>query len=58
MNLPNQLTVLRILMIPIFMIVALVPLNWGSLDIIGVNLEVTQLVAAIIFAVASITDWL
>ncbi|MBO0479937.1 CDP-diacylglycerol--glycerol-3-phosphate 3-phosphatidyltransferase [Vagococcus fluvialis] len=58
MNLPNQLTVLRILMIPIFMIVALVPLNWGSLDIMGVNLEVTQLVAAIIFAVASITDWL
>lgn len=58
MNLPNQLTVLRILMIPIFMIVALVPLNWGSLDMIGVNLEVTQLVAAIIFAVASITDWL
>lgn len=58
MNLPNQLTVLRILMIPIFMIVALVPLNWGSLDMMGVNLEVTQLVAAIIFAVASITDWL
>lgn len=58
MNLPNQLTVLRILMIPIFMIVALVSLNWGSLDMMGVNLEVTQLVAAIIFAVASITDWL
>lgn len=58
MNLPNQLTVLRILMIPIFMIVALVPLNWGSLDMMGFNLEVTQLVAAIIFAVASITDWL
>lgn len=58
MNLPNQLTVLRILMIPIFMIVTLVPLNWGSLDMMGVNLEVTQLVAAIIFAVASITDWL
>lgn len=58
MNLPNQLTVLRILMIPIFMIVALVPLNWGSLDMMGVNLEFTQLVAAIIFAVASITDWL
>lgn len=58
MNLPNQLTVLRIFMIPIFMIVALVPLNWGTLDVMGVSLEVTQLVAAIIFAVASITDWL
>ena len=58
MNLPNQLTVLRILMIPIFVIVAVVPLNWGSIDILGTNLEITQLVAAIIFAVASITDWL
>ncbi|MBO0475685.1 CDP-diacylglycerol--glycerol-3-phosphate 3-phosphatidyltransferase [Vagococcus sp. DIV0080] len=58
MNLPNKLTVLRIFMIPIFIVVALVPLNWGSVDILGTNLEVSQLVAAIIFAVASITDWL
>lgn len=58
MNLPNQLTVLRIFMIPIFMIVALVPLNWGTIDVVGTSLEVSQLVAAIIFAIASITDWL
>ena len=58
MNLPNQLTVLRIFMIPIFMIVALMPLNWGTIDVVGTSLEISQLVAAIIFAVASITDWL
>lgn len=58
MNLPNKLTVLRIFMIPIFIVVAVVPLNWGEISILGTSLEVTQLVAAIIFAVASITDWL
>lgn len=58
MNLPNKLTVIRIFMIPIFMIVALAPLDWGVLSISGTSLEVTQLVAAIIFAVASLTDWL
>lgn len=58
MNLPNKLTVLRILMIPLFIIVAVAPLNWGVLDISGTPLFITQLVAAIIFAIASITDWL
>ena len=45
-------------MIPIFVIIALAPLNWGVLQIWGSTVEITQLVAAIIFAVASITDWL
>ncbi|APB30716.1 MULTISPECIES: CDP-diacylglycerol--glycerol-3-phosphate 3-phosphatidyltransferase [Vagococcus] len=58
MNLPNKLTVIRICMIPLFMIVALAPLNWGEVDVFGTPLLITQLVAAIIFAVASITDWL
>lgn len=58
MNLPNQLTVLRIFMIPVFVIILAVPLDWGSLSVGGVTLAVTHLVAAIIFALASITDWL
>ena len=58
MNLPNKLTVLRILMIPIFIVLAVAPLDWGELIIGGTALPITQLVAAIIFAVASITDWL
>ncbi len=58
MNLPNKLTVLRIFMIPVFIVIAVVPFNWGEVAILGTSLEVTQLIAAIIFAVASFTDWL
>ncbi len=58
MNLPNQLTVLRIFMIPIFIVILAVPFDWGVLSVGGTTLAVTHLVAAIIFALASITDWL
>ncbi|MDA9471226.1 CDP-diacylglycerol--glycerol-3-phosphate 3-phosphatidyltransferase [Enterococcus sp. 5H] len=58
MNLPNKLTVLRIFMIPIFIIVVSIPMDWGTITFAGTSLAVTQLVGAIIFAVASITDWL
>ncbi|MGK0552107.1 CDP-diacylglycerol--glycerol-3-phosphate 3-phosphatidyltransferase [Enterococcus faecalis] len=58
MNLPNKLTVLRIVMIPIFIIIVTVPLHWGTLSIAGTQLAVTQLVGAVLFAAASITDWL
>lgn len=58
MNLPNQLTVLRILMIPVFVVILVAPLDWGILTIAEVDLPVTHLVAAIIFAGASFTDWL
>lgn len=58
MNLPNKLTVLRIFMIPIFIIVVSVPMDWGTLTFAGASLAITQLVGAIIFAAASITDWL
>jgi CDP-diacylglycerol--glycerol-3-phosphate 3-phosphatidyltransferase len=58
-NLPNKLTVLRILMIPIFILILAIPsLDWGTLSIGSVNLSVTHLVATIIFAIASFTDWL
>lgn len=58
MNLPNKLTVLRILMIPIFIVVVSVSMDWGTITVGDTALEITQLVGAIIFAVASITDWL
>lgn len=58
MNLPNKLTVLRILMIPLFIIVVSVPMDWGTVTFAGTVLPITQLVGAIIFALASITDWL
>ncbi|AOF47962.1 MAG: CDP-diacylglycerol--glycerol-3-phosphate 3-phosphatidyltransferase [Tetragenococcus halophilus] len=58
MNLPNKLTVIRMLMIPIFMVVVLAPLDWGVLSLGNTQLAVTNLVGAVIFAVASFTDWL
>lgn len=57
-NLPNKLTVLRIFMIPLFMVIVLGPFNWGEITLLGSSIEVTQFVGAIIFALASITDWL
>lgn len=57
MNLPNKLTVLRIFLIPIFMIVLLAPFNWGVLVVGGTVIPVTQFVATIIFAIASLTDY-
>lgn len=58
MNLPNKLTVIRMLMIPIFMVVVLAPLDWGVLSLGNTQLAVTNLVGAVIFAAASFTDWL
>ena len=58
MNLPNQLTVLRVLLIPVFVIVLAIDPNWGQWDVLGAELPVSHFVAAIIFLVASLTDWL
>lgn len=45
-------------MIPVFILIMTISMDWGTLSVLGTDLAVTQLVAAIIFAVASITDWL
>ena len=44
-NLPNKITLIRILMIPIFIVVYYLPL------------EGNHIISAIIFAVAALTDW-
>ncbi|MDX2312434.1 MAG: CDP-alcohol phosphatidyltransferase family protein, partial [Gammaproteobacteria bacterium] len=46
MNIPNSLTVIRILLIPVFVLVFYLPFNW------------THLAAAALFALGAITDWL
>ena len=56
MNLPNKLTVFRMILIPVLMLVLALPLDWGTLQVAGAQLPVTHLVAAIIFIVASLTD--
>ncbi len=58
MNLPNKLTVLRIVMIPVFILILALPFDWGSVTVGAEVLPMTHLVAAVIFAIASFTDWL
>ncbi|KAA0547870.1 CDP-diacylglycerol--glycerol-3-phosphate 3-phosphatidyltransferase [Bacillus sp. BGMRC 2118] len=58
MNLPNKITVSRIFLIPLFLIVMLVPFEWGDLQVGDFSLPVTHLVGAIIFIIASCTDWI
>ena len=56
MNLPNKLTAFRMILIPVFMLVLALPLDWRTLQVAGAQLPVTHLVAAIVFIVASLTD--
>ncbi|CAK8054270.1 CDP-diacylglycerol--glycerol-3-phosphate 3-phosphatidyltransferase [Eupransor demetentiae] len=59
MNLPNRLTVFRIFLIPIFMLLLSVPHAWPVYIIApGESLPLNWIIAAIVFAVASITDFL
>ncbi|EJN55359.1 CDP-diacylglycerol--glycerol-3-phosphate 3-phosphatidyltransferase [Loigolactobacillus coryniformis] len=58
MNVPNRLTIVRIFMIPLFMLVVLVPWSWGSANVAGTVIPWTQIIGTIIFAVASITDFI
>ncbi|AMB99686.1 CDP-diacylglycerol--glycerol-3-phosphate 3-phosphatidyltransferase [Aerococcus urinaehominis] len=58
MNLPNKLTIFRILLIPVFMLLTSFDLAWGYLEMNGQSLSWQLLLAALIFAGASFTDWL
>src|SRR3954468_3999340 len=57
MNIPNRITVSRILLIPLFLIIMLVPFDWGNMHLLGADLPVTDFVGALIFILASATDW-
>jgi len=56
LNLPNKLTVFRIILIPIFIIIMVMPFTWGTVTWVGTSIAITKVVGAIIFAVASLTD--
>jgi CDP-diacylglycerol--glycerol-3-phosphate 3-phosphatidyltransferase len=58
MNLPNKLTVFRIILIPVFMVLLAVPMDWGTWHVAGATLPVTHFVAALVFILASLTDFL
>lgn len=56
-NLPNKITLARIALIPVFMIIMLVPFQWGSLHIGDESIPVAHLTGAVLFIIASTTDW-
>lgn len=58
MNIPNQITISRILLIPLFLIIMLVPFNWGEITLLGATLPVTHFVGALLFILAASTDWI
>jgi CDP-diacylglycerol--glycerol-3-phosphate 3-phosphatidyltransferase len=57
-NVPNKITIARICLIPVFLIILLVPFSWGELTWGEYSLPVTHLVGAILFIIASTTDWI
>lgn len=58
MNLPNKITMSRIFLIPVFMLFMLVDFNFGEVVVLGTTIQTGHLIGAIIFIIASITDWL
>lgn len=57
MNLPNKITVSRVVMIPIFVILMVVNFGWGNVTLLGTTMPIEHLVGAIVFIIASITDF-
>jgi CDP-diacylglycerol---glycerol-3-phosphate 3-phosphatidyltransferase len=58
MNLPNKITVSRVLLIPVFMVFMLVDFKLGIINVAGTEMMVEHLIGGLIFIIASITDWL
>ena len=58
MNIPNKITLSRICLIPLFVILLSVPFDWGTWIIGNEEIPVSHLLAAILFIIASSTDWL
>lgn len=45
-------------LIPVFVILLYLPHEWGSLELLGATIPVTQFIAGLVFAFASSTDYL
>ncbi|PWA13567.1 CDP-diacylglycerol--glycerol-3-phosphate 3-phosphatidyltransferase [Pueribacillus theae] len=57
MNLPNKITLSRVILIPIFMIFMLAPLPIGEWTLFKQTIPISHLIGALIFIFASATDW-
>lgn len=57
MNIPNKITISRILLIPFFVIVMMFDFGWGTMSLFGAEMPVHHFIGALIFILASTTDW-
>lgn len=58
MNLPNKITVARIILIPIIILFLLVGFDFGRLEFGGAVITVSEIIAVLVFIIAASTDGL
>lgn len=58
MNLPNKLTMFRIILIPIFTLILVLDVPAAAIMVAGTSIPVSAIIATVIFIVASLTDLL
>lgn len=58
MNLPNKITLARIVLVPIIMLFLLVRFDWGEITFAEVTITYSEIIATLIFIIAASTDGL
>ncbi len=58
MNVPNKLSLFRVILVPIIVCVYVLDLQLGNLEVMDTILPVKNVIALVIFAIASFTDFL